>query len=54
MNFIKSTGLFLSAVLIMASCNKPGETVEVSDAQEVAEASSNICQPSVPSKARSL
>ena len=39
MNFIKSTGLFLSAVLIMASCNKPGETVEVSDAQEVAEAS---------------
>lgn len=39
MNFIKSTGLFLAAALIMASCNKPGETVEVSDAQEVAEVS---------------
>jgi polyisoprenoid-binding protein YceI len=39
MNFIKSTGLFLAAALIMASCNKPGDTVEVSDAQAVGEVS---------------
>jgi polyisoprenoid-binding protein YceI len=39
MNLIKSTGLLFAAALIMASCNKPGDTVETSDAQEVAEAS---------------
>lgn len=39
MNFIKSTGLLFAVALIMASCNKPGDTVEVSDAQEVGEVS---------------
>lgn len=39
MNLIKSTGLLFAVALIMASCNKPGETVETTDAQEVAEVS---------------
>ncbi|WP_373496358.1 YceI family protein [Aquiflexum sp.] len=39
MNLLKSTGLLFAAALIMASCNKPGDTVEVSDAQEVEEVS---------------
>lgn len=38
MNLMKSTGLLFAAALIMASCNKPADTVETSEAQEVAEA----------------
>jgi polyisoprenoid-binding protein YceI len=39
MNSIKSTGLLFAAALFMASCNKPADTVETSEAQEVAEVS---------------
>lgn len=37
MKFIKQTGLFLAAAMITFACSKPGDTVETTDAQEVAE-----------------
>lgn len=37
MKFVKQSGLFLAASMIMFSCSKPAETVETTDAQEVAE-----------------
>lgn len=38
MKFIKTTGLFLATVLMIASCGQKSETVETSEAKEVAEA----------------
>lgn len=38
MKLIKQSGLFLAAALITFACSKPAETVETTDAQEVAEA----------------
>lgn len=39
MKFIKQSGLFLSAALLVFACGGPSETVETSEAKEVAEAS---------------
>lgn len=38
MKLFKQSGLFLAAALITFACSKPSETVETSDAKEVAEA----------------
>lgn len=38
MKLIKQTGLFLASALLVAACGAPNDTVETSEAQEVAEA----------------
>ncbi|WP_186756314.1 YceI family protein [Echinicola salinicaeni] len=38
MNLIKTSGLFLAGALLVASCGQKGETVETSEAKEVAKA----------------
>jgi polyisoprenoid-binding protein YceI len=38
MNLVKRTGLFIAFSFLVLACSKPGETVETSEAQEVAEA----------------
>lgn len=37
MNLVKRTGLFIAFSFLVLACSKPGETVETSEAQEVAE-----------------
>src|SRR5690554_4920959 len=44
MKFLKTSGLFIAATLILASCGNNRETVETTDAQEVGEASGESLQ----------
>jgi polyisoprenoid-binding protein YceI len=49
MKFIKQSGLFLAASMIMFSCSKPAETVETTEAQAAAEATGSTLNLDVAS-----